>query len=75
MLSERTDEHLALFTEDKEMACFSSDEELVDKIRYYLAHDAERQRIAQAGYHRVTTGKNTYFDRLQEILVQVEALR
>lgn len=75
MLAERTEEHQAFFVENEDMACFGSDEELVDQIRYYLAHDAERQRIAQAGYRKVTIGKNTYGDRLQAILAQAEALR
>lgn len=72
MLAERTEEHLAVFREDKEAAFFSSSEELLEKIRYYLAHDEIRRRIGQAGYVRVTTGGHTYRDRLREI---VEAAR
>ncbi len=68
MLAERTAEHLAVFREDEEAAFFSSPEELLDKIRYYLAHDEIRQRIAIAGHARVTTGGHTYRDRLREIV-------
>jgi spore maturation protein CgeB len=68
MLAERTGEHLEFFEEGKEMACFSSPQELVDKACYYLAHTDERQRIAEAGYRRVIRNRHTYQDRLVELL-------
>ena len=68
LLAERTEEHLELFEEGKEMATFASPEELVDKVRYYLTHDGERRKIAEAGHRRVTGGSNTYRDRLNELL-------
>ena len=68
MLAERTDEHLALFREDQDAAFFSTPDELLDKIRYYLSHEQDRRRIAQAGYERVTQGGHTYRDRLSEMV-------
>ena len=51
---------------DKEIVCFKNTKELVDKIRYYLAHDGERERIAAAGYER-TLRDHTYEKRFEEI--------
>ena len=63
MLAERTDDHLALFQEGKEAEFFGSDEEMVDKIRFYLANDGARTRIAAAGRERCL--KSGYSDEHQ----------
>ena len=75
MLAERTEEHLELFAEGREAAYFGSPEELVDKVRYYLQHEEERQRIAEAGHRRVMRGKHTYQNRLEEILKCIQKIR
>jgi glycosyltransferase involved in cell wall biosynthesis len=66
-LAERTNEQMEFFREGKEAAYFGSPEEMVDKVRYYLEHESDRERIAEAGYRRVTSEKHTYKDRLIEI--------
>jgi spore maturation protein CgeB len=68
VLNERTSEHLELLAEDREAAYFSSPTEMVEKVRYYILRDRERDRIAQAGYKQITKGGNTYKDRLLQIL-------
>ena len=73
LLAERTAEHQEMFEEGREMAFFDSPEELLEKTRYYLAHDAERRRLAEAAHRKVTTGGHTYRDRLVEILRAVDA--
>lgn len=52
MLAERTEEHLAMFEEDMEAAYFSSNEEMLEKCRYYLENAEERRKIAQRGLFR-----------------------
>jgi hypothetical protein len=36
----------------KEIVCYSNKEDLVEKIKYYLNHDVERERIRKAGHER-----------------------
>jgi hypothetical protein len=52
MLHERTDEVLSFFSESTEIACFGDEEELADKIRYYLSHESEREKMRYAAHER-----------------------
>ncbi len=72
LLAERTDEHLALFEEGQEAEFFASNEELLEKVKYYLAHPEQRQRIAAAGRERCLRSGYSYQDRLRTILAQVQ---
>ncbi len=74
LLAQRTEEHQALFEEDKEAVFFSTEEELVDKARYYLDHEEERRRIAAAGRARCLASGYSSADRVQEILEQINSL-
>jgi spore maturation protein CgeB len=67
MLAERTVEHQEYFAEDREAVYFDTLDELVDKIRYYLHHDAARTRIAAAGYRRCVESGYRYVDRAHEL--------
>jgi putative sugar O-methyltransferase len=42
-----------LFTSGEHFVEYSSEEELLEKIKYYLEHEEERQGIAEAGYKAV----------------------
>jgi hypothetical protein len=46
------------FTPMVDYVVFHSKQDLVDKLRYYLEHDDERQRIAYSGYMKATTEYN-----------------
>ena len=67
MLAERTDEHLSYFEEGKEAEFFSSINELIDKVKYYLSHEDQRIQIAQSGRNRCIHSGYTYKHRLKEI--------
>ncbi len=55
------------FTDGEDYASFSSPAEMLDKIEYYLSHDAERQKIAENGWKKVCSG-HTYEKRIKEML-------
>jgi spore maturation protein CgeB len=73
LLHERNDVVTRYFEEGKEAEFFSSDDELLEKCRHYLAHPDERRRIAEAGRRRCI--ESGYFepDRVREILPALEA--
>jgi spore maturation protein CgeB len=67
-IAPRNEEILSYFKEDKEIVCFSSNEELTSKVEFYLKHESKRREIAKKGLDRVLKGKHTYLDRVQSIL-------
>ena len=70
MLHQRTDELLSYFEEDKEVACFSSKEELVEKIKFYLGNDVPRRRIQENGYN-LTVKNHSLDERANRILLKL----
>ena len=59
------------FEINKEIVCFNSAEEMIDKIIYYLNHETERQTIAQAGWKRATHN-HTSFHMLSNVFREIE---
>ncbi len=45
--------HEQIFEPDKEAVFYDSVEDAIEKIKYYLEHNEERERIARAGFARV----------------------
>ena len=75
LLTEYTREQAEdLFIEGDEIVCFRSPEDLREKVRYYLAHNTERERIAKAGQAR-TLREHTLEHRLGRILQVTEEIR
>jgi spore maturation protein CgeB len=75
MLVERTEDHVEIFgPEWKAAAYFSGASELVDKAQYLLRNDASREVLLRNAQQLITTGRNTYQDRLADMLRQVSAL-
>lgn len=72
LLADRTDEHRELFREGEEADFFSSEDELVDKVRYYLAHPEARDRVAKRGRERCLAAGYSYRARLTAALAALD---
>ena len=71
MLAERTLMMQEVFEECKEAEYFSSPEEFVDKVRFYLKHDSVREKIARAGQLRVTSSGHDIYSRMKQWLEDI----
>lgn len=60
-----------LFKVGEEVVTYTNDQDLVDKIRYYLDHETERQAIALAGQKR-TLAEHSYDNRMKELVHIIE---
>ncbi len=56
-----------LFEIGKEIETYKTKEELLEKVNYYLAHEDERKKIAEAGQKR-TIKDHTYEIRMKELI-------
>ncbi len=60
-------EHLEeYYVPGTEVAVFSTPRELVERVQFYLTHDAEREAVREAGYLR-TLREHTYVHRFRAI--------
>ena len=55
-----------MFDVGTEVVAYRSIEECVELVNYYLAHDSEREAIAEAGQKR-TLCEHSYYHRMQEL--------
>ncbi len=72
-LSNHTDEFMNYgFSHGDNIAVFNDRNDLLEKIRYYLAHDSERDAIANRAYDHVLQG-HTWKQRFQDVFDHVES--
>lgn len=67
LLSNYQEDFLENFTPGEDFEYYENEQDLLDKIDYYLSHEAERQEIAKNGHAKVASA-HTYRDRVREML-------
>ena len=55
------------FVIGEDLEVFSSEEELVDKVGFYLKHDDIREKIARNGYEKVRK-YHSYDERIKQMI-------
>lgn len=58
----------------KEILCYKSEDELLELVEYYLAHEEELEAIRRAGYQRFLL-EHTYIHRWNSVLVHIYQMR
>jgi spore maturation protein CgeB len=67
LLSNFQVEYPMYFNLDEDLVCYYNEDDLMEKVDYYLAHEEQRQRIARNGYEKVKK-YHTYDIRMQEMM-------
>jgi spore maturation protein CgeB len=67
VLVDRQKDVFFLFQEGEHLVGYSSVDDLKTKLRYYLDHPVERERISASGYEEVTS-RHTYRHRIEQML-------
>ena len=71
LLTERTPIHLSMYVENEEAAFFSGDEELIEKVKFYLLEAELREQIAAKGHQKVHGNDYSFQKRLPKILDRI----
>lgn len=72
MIAERSRKHETFFRENEEAVFFDTEEELLEKVRYYLLNLEDAKRIAAAGRRRCIESGYDHQSRMKELLAKVE---
>ncbi len=68
MLGERTSRHLEYFEEGKEAEFFGSNQEMLEKVRFYLENAEKRKEVARAGRERCAKSGYSMRTQLERML-------
>ncbi len=71
LLAQRSPDHAAWFTEGVEADLFDSPQDLRAKALALLSDPIRLSRMRQTAWHRVTTGRHSYADRMAEVLADL----
>lgn len=74
MVAERSEEHQNLFEEGKEAEYFSSADEMLDKLQFYLRRPSLRRLIAEAGFQRCIRSGYGNRARMKELMNHVKVI-
>jgi len=74
LLADRSDEHSEFFKEGEEADFFSSKEEMIDKVDFYLKNESAREKIALNGFNRCQTSGYSYKEILKQVLNEMRLL-
>lgn len=72
LLCKRSETMKCFYEEDSEAVFFDSSEELIEKARFYLAHNELREKIAMAGHHRCV---NSGYDIVSRASQMIETIK
>lgn len=73
LLTDRQSNIEEFFEDKKDLVLYDSLDDMVEKAKYYLSHDDEREAIALSGYNKVISN-HTIDHRLKVILDQLNSL-
>lgn len=71
-LAEYTPELEEYYKVGEEIVCYSCQEELLEKVRYFLSHPGEIEKIRRAGYERALKD-HTWIKRFRQLFSSIKA--
>ena len=63
-----------LFTDGVNLVTYKNMDDAIEKAKYYIEHNEEREKIAKAGYDEVIS-KHTYDNRVDEVIKKVGLIK
>ncbi len=70
-ITHRRSETANLFEEGKEIVLYNDEQDLLDKVRFFEAHQRERQDIAEKGYKKAVT-EYSWQNRFEELFARIQ---